>query len=437
MTDRHRVDPLLKREFDALSLENQELHVRLRRFEQLPFLLRAVASAVRRELGGRTVARWRRGASRSGRGGAEFAPSFRPYAVRQLRPPGQQRPRVLHAIGNFYTGGSARLVVDLVEHLGDRFEQVTIVRDAPPQPHYVGLELHSIPEITNPADALTVLRRFRPDLTHIHFLGHHRHPYSQADWEWYACLFQAAEAYGCPVVENINIPVAPYVSDAVRCYVFVSDYVRTVFGRSDANNVTIYPGSNFELFARRPGAAPPDGCVGMAYRLEKDKLDETAINIFIEVLRRRPEAKALIVGGGRFLERYRTAVERAGLERAVTFTAYVAYDDLPRLYEQMSIFVAPPHTESFGHVVPLAMNMGIPVAAYDVGALPEILDDEEVLAPAGDVDALATKIVELLDDPDRRLRTGKVNRERAQRLFSVEKMVTDYRRLYDELLAHA
>jgi glycosyltransferase involved in cell wall biosynthesis len=140
------------------------------------------------------------------------------------------------------------------------------------------------------------------------------------------------------------------------------------------------------------------------------------------------------VGGGRFLERYRRAVAKAGLTDDVEFTAYVAFEDLPALYRRMSVFIAPPHSESFGHVVPLAMNMGIPVAAYEVGALPEILDDGSVLAPAGDVTALAEMVVELLDNRDRSLRIGARNRERAQRLFSVDKMVEDYQSLYEELL---
>lgn len=439
MTDRDPVDPLLKGELDNLLLENHELHVTLRRFEEVGFLLRTLAKVVLREIRRRLATRGEKRAlvAQAERARSDFAESFRPYEVRPLRPPAGPRRRVVHAIANFYTGGSPRLVVDLVEHLSDRFEHVTIVRDTPARPHYVGLEIHAVPSIRNPREALTLLRRLRPDLVHVHFLGHHRHRYSQTDWEWYDSLFRAAAEYGCPVVENINIPISPYFSDAVQRYVFVSDYVRTIFGRDDDRNVTIYPGSNFELFSRRAGTAPPDGCVGMVYRLEKDKLDETTIDIFIDVLRRRPDARALIVGGGRYLERYRAAVERAELAGAVTFTAYVAYEDLPRLYEQISIFVAPPHWESFGHVVPLAMNMSIPVVAYQTGALPEILGEEGVLAPAGNVAALATKVVELLDDRDRRLRIGAANRERAQRLFSVEKMVADYRALYHELLAGA
>jgi glycosyltransferase involved in cell wall biosynthesis len=437
VTDPNRIDPPLKRELERALLENQELYVTLRRFDDIPFLIRRLAKLVGREVRARVFASRSRQPPDPRRGDPNFAPSFRPYEARPPAPWAGPRPRVLHVIANFYTGGSPRLVVDLVEHLGSRFEHVTIVRDTPPQPHYTGLDIHAAPAFRNPGDALKLLRRLRPDLIHVHFLGHHRHPYSQTDWEWYDCLLRAAEEHGSPAIENINIPVAPYYSDAVRCYVFVSDYVRSLYGRSDTRNLTIYPGSNFKLFSRPEGTTPPDGCVGMVYRLEKDKLDETAIDIFIEVLHRRPQAKVLIVGGGRFLERYRTRVERAGLASSVTFTAYVAYEDLPRFYDRMSIFVAPPHTESFGHVVPLAMNMGIPVVAYDVGALPEILDNDEVLAPAGDIGAIATKIVELLDDRGRRLRIGMANRERAQRLFSVEKMIKDYQALYDELLARS
>jgi glycosyltransferase involved in cell wall biosynthesis len=364
---------------------------------------------------------------------ANYADSFRPYVVRPLRPPSASRARIVHAIANFYTGGSPRLVVDLVERLGHLYEQAAVVRDNPSQPHYVGMEIHAVPQLRTPAKALSLLRRLQPDLIHVHFLGHHRHRYSQADWEWYDGLFNAAASLGAPLVENINIPVPPYFSETVCRYVFVSDYVRTIFGRDKDPNMTIYPGSNFELFAAAEDGAP-DPCVGMVYRLEEDKLDESVIDIFIEVLRLRPGTAALIVGGGRFLERYRRAVAKAGLTDDVEFTAYVAFEDLPALYRRMSVFVAPPHSESFGHVVPLAMNMGIPVAAYEVGALPEILDDDSVLAPPGDVTALAGKVVELLDNRDRRLRIGARNRERAQRLFSVEKMVEDYQSLYEELL---
>jgi len=364
---------------------------------------------------------------------ANFPPSFRPYEVRAPQAELADRPRISHIIANLYTGGSARLVVDLVERLGT-FEHVVVVRTMPPELHYVGLDTVQAPSVTDTAQALAILRRHQPDLVHVHFLGHDKDKYGRGDRDWYEPFFRAAEAYGRPVIENVNIPVAPYISDAVRCYVYVSDYVRERFGRDEDRNITIYPGSDVDLFSQR-SEATSDGRIGMVYRLEQDKLDESAIDVFIEVIRRRPTTTATIVGGGRWLEPYRERVRVAGLEEAFSFPAYVSYKELPAHYSKLSVFVAPPHTESFGHVVPLAMSMGIPVAAYAVGALPEILGDERVLTPAGDVTSLAARVVELLDDPALSRELGAANRERARRLFSVEKMASDYERLYEELLA--
>src|SRR5260370_33746629 len=172
----------------------------------------------------------------------------------------------------------------------------------------------------------------------------------------------------------------------------------------------------------------------MIYRLEPDKLDESSIQVFIKVIQRRPVTKALIVGGGTLLDGYVNAVHSIGMAENATFTGYVRYKDLTEQYRKMSIFVAPVWKESFGHVSPLAMNLGIPVVGYDVGGLPEIIGDEELMAPAGDVDRLADIIVELLEDPVKRKKIGLSNRERAQKLFSIESMTDAYERLYREAL---
>ncbi len=224
------------------------------------------------------------------------------------------------------------------------------------------------------------------------------------------------------------------MSDAVRCYVHVSDFVRHRFGRLDGRHVTIYPGSDLAAFGRRPVAAEVDDCIGMTYRLEGDKLDERAIEPFIETVRRRPGTRALIVGGGRFLEPYRARVAAAGLTDAFTFTGYVPYHELPRLYERMSVFVAPVHTESFGQVSPFAMGMELPVAGYQAGALQEIVGDPTLLAPPGDAARLADIVIGLLDDPQRRRAIGAANRQRAVSRFSVETMVAAYAALYEELI---
>jgi glycosyltransferase involved in cell wall biosynthesis len=427
---RHLYDDL-RAELDHVRLENQRLRIELGERSRLSSVLRLRLRQARA-----AVPRALRRARRSLRGrAADASTAPPPYVVRHARvPAGAVRPRVLHVVGNLHLGGSAQLVVDLVERLGHRYEQAVLSRDVPERPAYAGLEVVHAPRLSGDGDALAVLRQWKPDLIHVHYLGHHRTAYSERDWAWYHRVFRAAELRGVPVVENINIPTEPYVSGAVRSYVYVSDYVRMRFGRGDGSNATIYPGSDLDLFARN-GRPVPDDTIGLVYRLERDKLNEDSVDPLIEVVRRRPRTRAIVVGGGGLLEEFQLRVERAGMAGSFTFTGYVPYAELPSIYSRISVFVAPVHRESFGQVTPFAMGMEVPVAGYRVGALPEILGSDETLADPGDATGLAGIVCGLLEDRDRRLRTGTANRDRALRLFSVESMVARYEELYDSALA--
>jgi glycosyltransferase involved in cell wall biosynthesis len=201
-------------------------------------------------------------------------------------------------------------------------------------------------------------------------------------------------------------------------------------------NLTIYPGSNFQMFAQAASQSTPDDCIGMVYRLEADKLNKNSIDVFIKVVQVRPQTKVIIVGGGSFLEPYKQAVKAHEVESAFNFTGFVPYEKLPPLYAQLSLFIAPVWNESFGQVGPFAMSMGIPVVGYNVGALAEILGDNSLLAPPNNSGALAEIIVRLLDDKQRRAQIGQRNRERAHRLFSLESMIESYAKLYQELMGN-
>ena len=421
-------------ELDRLRLANQRLRVELAdakaREGSLDHTLRLGASQIvaRASKSARGLARRLRGTRDVPARPSALPP---PYVVKQAqsRP---DRPRVLHVIANFHLGGSARLVVDLLEGLGHAYDQRVVSYDLPPVPAYTGLALAHHTARTFDA-ALEVLEHDRPDILHIHYLGHHGDKYGAHDWEWYRHWFAAAERTGVRVIENINIPTEPFVSDVVACYAHVSDYVRERYGRRDGRHVTIYPGSDLAMFAPAAGAVAADDCLGMVYRLGRDKLDERAIDPFIDAIRLRPGTRALIVGGGVLLETHRRRVAEAGLDDAFTFTGYAAYETLPALYQQMSVFVAPVHTESFGQVTPFAMGMKLPVIGYDVGAIPEIIGDASLVAPAGDSLRLGAIAAALLDDRPRRIALGESNRARAERLFSVEAMVAAYEALYREL----
>ena len=171
----------------------------------------------------------------------------------------------------------------------------------------------------------------------------------------------------------------------------------------------------------------------MVYRLEKDKLHEDSIDVFIKVVQDRPNTTCLIVGDGSLKPTFESAVAKAGVSENFIFTGYVSYEELPSFYEKMSIFVAPVWKESFGQVSSFAMNMYLPVTGFAVGAIPSIIDSEKLMASYGDTAGLAKIIIDLLDDPKQRLEIGRKNYERAQANYSTAQMIEKYSSLYQKL----
>lgn len=354
---------------------------------------------------------------------------FKPYQIRLKNPQGQiPLPKILHIIPYFVTGGSQQLIVDLIEGLSDQYTHEVALMAKHAEQGYVGVTVHDWTGYRQPSDFTNLLQQIMPDIVHVHYYGQWPHFF----WHWYHAVFQGAAAYGRPIIENCNIPYMPYYHDKITRYIYVSEYARDTFGVRDMPNQVIYPGSNFSFF-ERAGTQPDPDTIGMVYRLDKDKLNERAMEPFIEAVRKRPKTKVVIVGGGEQLEPFQQQVIDAGLQSQFTFTGYVAYEKLAELYRQMAIFVAPVYSESFGQVTPFAMNMGIPVVAYNIGALEEMLVNPEVLAPGDDADALSDVIVKLLDDSVRREQIGTFNKVRANHLFTVEKMVEAYRHVYQSL----
>ena len=112
-----------------------------------------------------------------------------------------------------------------------------------------------------------------------------------------------------------------------------------------------------------------------------------------------------------------------------TYAGHLDATDLRALVRGAAVAVVTPRWEEpFGLVAAEALSCGTPVAAYETGALPEIVDTRTGrLARVGDVASLARAIGEAvsLRREDARLR--------ACRFFSHARMVDDYERAYRDV----
>ena len=96
------------------------------------------------------------------------------------------------------------------------------------------------------------------------------------------------------------------------------------------------------------------------------------------------------------------------------------------------IFVMPSLWEGLPLAILEAMLAGKVIVASRTSGIPEAIESEEhgLLVPPGDVDALATALRRVLEDPDLRHRLSTAARARAERQFTLGAMTDQYEAMY-------
>lgn len=164
-------------------------------------------------------------------------------------------------------------------------------------------------------------------------------------------------------------------------------------------------------------ARPVIVCVS---RLVPRKGQDTLLRAMPAVSRRVPDVALLVVGSGPYLGRLRALAERLGVADRVVFTGGVGASELAAHYAAGDVFAMPCRTrragmdvEGLGIVYLEASAAGLPVVAGDSGGAPDAVLDGETgfVVPGRDVDALARRLIDLLEDPALRARMGKAGRE--------------------------
>ncbi len=170
-------------------------------------------------------------------------------------------------------------------------------------------------------------------------------------------------------------------------------------------------------------------------RLVPDKDQETLIEAFKIVLQDHPGAELWLVGDGPrqcYLQKLMQQLLPAG--RALLLPGQA---DIRPFLQQAGVFVLSSAIEALPNVLLEAMAAGLPVVATDVGGIPEAVMQGQTgwLVPSRRPALLAEALSKLLADEDKRRAFGQAGRERVERNFSLNQMVSSYEALFDELLA--
>ncbi|MEO8602680.1 MAG: N-acetyl-alpha-D-glucosaminyl L-malate synthase BshA [bacterium] len=171
--------------------------------------------------------------------------------------------------------------------------------------------------------------------------------------------------------------------------------------------------------------APADGPVLFHvsnFRAVKRPTD--LIDVLVAVRRRVP-ARLVLVGDGP--ERLRTAehARACGVADSVCFLGQ--RPDFADLLPHADAFLLPSESESFGVAALEALSAGVPVFAYRVGGVPEVVVPEVgVLVAACDVAALAQAVLNGLEDPAQLAERGRAARAHALAHFRRDRALDRY-----------
>src|SRR6185295_968373 len=137
-----------------------------------------------------------------------------------------------------------------------------------------------------------------------------------------------------------------------------------------------------------------------------------------------------IVGGGPLRSVLELNAAARGLAERVTFHGH--REDIPAMLAAADLYVLPSRTEAFPNGVLEAMAAGLPVVAFAVGGLVDLVEHGKtgVLVKTGDAEALAHAIKTLIDRPEEAHALGVSARESIAATYSFDAMVDRFESLY-------
>jgi glycosyltransferase involved in cell wall biosynthesis len=368
-----------------------------------------------------------------------------------------RRRRILEAISEG-VGGGAKHVYDLVCQLQGEFSFSVACPDNGPyfdKFKDLGVPVFEVPFTAfSPRSFFLLRRRMHRDgieLVHVH--GRKAGLYGRL-----GCLFA-----GTPVVysfhglhyqkhgallRTLSVGVERALGKRTNRFINVSDSERQAclaLGLLKAErSLIIYNGIDWQSFDTLTvdigqvraglGFDPSDVVVGHIAKFDVQKAQDDLAAAIPFVIEKCPRAKFLFVGDGAMRPQIEEQVARLGVDRHVVFTGY--RDDVASLLKAIDVVALPSRWEGLSLVLLEAMACRKPiVASRVVGNIDVVVDGVTgFLVPSGAPQALADKIVLLLQDTRLRDELGRGGRERVEQEFSLARMVAHMRSLYQDLL---
>ncbi len=172
--------------------------------------------------------------------------------------------------------------------------------------------------------------------------------------------------------------------------------------------------------------------VGTVGRLTAVKGHRVLLDAAQKVIARHGETIIVLLGAGELLGELERQAARLGIGENVRFAGW--QPDAARIMSAFDLFAFPSFNEGMGKALVEAMALGKPVVASRIGGITDLIDDgvSGFLVPAAEPEALADRILYILENPETGRRMAKRAVEKASAYGSAA-MVRQIESLYSGL----
>jgi glycosyltransferase involved in cell wall biosynthesis len=176
--------------------------------------------------------------------------------------------------------------------------------------------------------------------------------------------------------------------------------------------------------------------VGTIARLFRNKGYEQLIPAMADAAARRPELRFVWVGDGAQRGDYEEELEFRGLRNKTHLTGLLEPNEVARVVSGMDLLVHASQWEGLPRAAVQALLMRVPVVSFDIDGAPEVVIPGRTgtLVEFNDTEGLATAIVNLAADRDKRAHFGQVGREFCLDRFDWRRMVSEIEAIYLDLV---
>ncbi len=183
-----------------------------------------------------------------------------------------------------------------------------------------------------------------------------------------------------------------------------------------------------------PETAP---VVGKIARLFPLKGHDAFLQAAARIAAREPECRFLLVGDGILRRDLEEKARSLSIGDRTMFAGLVPPEEVALYIQAMDVVVHSSLREGIARVIPQAGAVGKPVVTYELDGAPEVVREgvSGFLVPPEDVEAIATRTLELLRDPALRSEMGSRGRAFAAEHYPAARMVEAINAVYGRVRA--